>query len=65
MADTAYDNVEVRVKRRDDQGMYEVGVVIDGAFVPIAPVKIGHVEELVEREKQRAADEAAASDSEQ
>jgi hypothetical protein len=56
--DTAYDNVEVRVKRRDDQGMYEIGVVLDGAFVPFAPVKIGHVDALVERERERAEQES-------
>ncbi len=58
MPDTAYDNVEVSVKRRDDQGMYEIGVMIDGAFIPFAPVKIGHVDELVERARERAAQES-------
>jgi hypothetical protein len=60
MAGETYDSVPVRVERRDDQGVYVVGVVIDNAFVTIASVKTGHVDELVERER-AAAEQAPKS----
>jgi hypothetical protein len=58
MGDDTYDSVPVRVERRDDQGVYVVGVVLDGVFVSFASVKTGHVDELVAREENRAAQES-------
>jgi hypothetical protein len=65
MADQTYDSVAVRVKRDEEQGMYVLGVVVEGAFVSFAAVKLGHVDELVERERERVAQESQSSDSEQ
>jgi hypothetical protein len=53
-AGETYDSVPLRVKRDDSQGMYRVGLVIDNAFVEIAAVKTGHVDELVERAREQA-----------
>ena len=61
MAGETYDSVPVRVERRDDQGMYVIGVVIDNAFVPIGQQKTGYVDELVEQA--RAAAEQSTTDS--
>ena len=60
MTGERYDSVPVRVERRDDQGMYVIGVVIDNAFIPIAQQKTGYVDEVVERE--RVAAEQSTSD---
>lgn len=62
MAGETYDSVPVRVERDEAQGVYKVGVVIDNAYVTIAAVKIGHVDELVERERARAAQEQPPSE---
>jgi hypothetical protein len=60
MAGQTYDSVPVRVERRDDQGMYVLGVVIDNAFVSFAAVKTGHVDDLVERARVAAEEKAKA-----
>jgi len=57
-AGDTYDSVPVRVERRDDQGMYYVGIVIDGAFINIAQIKTGHVDELVERAQEKSAQDS-------
>lgn len=54
MAGANYDSVPVRVERDDEQGMYKVGVVIEGAFLTFAAFKTGHVDELVQREQDKA-----------
>jgi len=61
VAGETYDSVPVRVVRDDEQGMYKIGVVIDNAFLTFAAVKIGHVDELVERERVRAEQESQSS----
>ena len=58
MAGQTYDSVPVRVERFDDEGVYKVGIVLDNAFVTIAAIKTGTVDELVERERNRAAAES-------
>jgi hypothetical protein len=63
MAGQTYDSVPVRVERDDEQGVYKLGVVIDNAFITFAGIKTGTVDELVERERQRAEQESK-SDSE-
>ena len=62
MAGQTYDSVPVRVERRDDQGMYVFGVVLDNAFVPIASVKTGLVDTLVENARV-AAEQESQTDS--
>jgi hypothetical protein len=57
-AGETYDSVPVRVERRDDQGMYYVGVVIDGAVLNLAQIKTGYVDELVERARAKAEQES-------
>lgn len=52
---TSYDGLSVSLRRRADQGVYDVGVWLDGAFVVIAKVTIGRVDKWVAI----AADEAA------
>jgi hypothetical protein len=61
MAGETYDSVPVRVERHDDQGVYKLGVVIDNAFVTFAAIKTGAVDELVERERERAEQESQTS----
>ena len=58
MAGQTYDSVPLRVERFDDEGVYKVGIVLDNAFVTIAAVKTGTVDELVEHERNRAAAES-------
>lgn len=65
MAGQTYDSVPIRVERDDEQGVYKIGVVIDNAFVTIAAVKTGSVDELVERERQSAEDRAQTERDEQ
>ena len=60
MAGEHYDSVPVRVERDDEQGVYQLGVVIDNAFVTFAAVKTGHVDELVERERVKAEEKSRA-----
>ena len=64
MAGQTYDSVPVRVERFDDEGVYKVGIVLDNAFVTIAGIKTGTVDELVERERVKAEAKAQA-DAEQ
>ena len=58
MTGQTYDSVPVRVERDDEQGVYKLGVVLDNAFVTFAAIKTGHVDELVERERELAAQES-------
>jgi hypothetical protein len=58
MAGETYDSVPVRVVRDDEQGVYKIGVVLDNAFVTFTGIKTGHVDALVERERQRAEQES-------
>jgi hypothetical protein len=57
-----YDSVPVRVERDDEQGVYKLGVVLDNAFVTFASVKIGTVDELVERERAKTPPSTSAAD---
>lgn len=60
MAGEHYDSVPVRVERDDEQGVYKLGIVIDNAFVTFAAIKTGHVDELVQREQDKASERAEA-----
>lgn len=61
MAGTTYDSVPIRVERDDVQGVYKVGIVLDNAFVTIAALKTGTVDELVERERVKAEQQSQQS----
>ncbi len=51
----SYDGLTVSVRRRDDQGSYDVGVWIDGAFCVFTKLSTGRVDKWISI----AADEAA------
>ena len=62
MTDTTYDNLPLSVQRREDQGMYVLGVTIDGAFIPFASRKLGGVDDDIRRAREEAAEVAAKSE---
>lgn len=63
--DLVYENVPVSVRKREGQGMYEFGVVLDGAFIVFGGRKTGGVDDDIARARQTAQDEADAQASAQ
>lgn len=59
--DIVYEGLGVSVRKREGQGTYEFGVVLDGAFVVFGGRKTGGVDDDIARAKQAAQDEAAAA----
>jgi hypothetical protein len=47
-------NLPVSVRRNTESGMAEVGVMFEGAFLPIAVYKLGFLDKLVQQAKDRA-----------
>lgn len=58
MAELTHEGLSVAIRERADADQAEIGVVVEGAFVPFGQVKLGDYREAIER----AADEKAASD---
>ena len=54
MTEQTYTSVPVVVRRREDQGVYEIGVMVEGAFIPVTAVKLGHFDKLVTLAKTQA-----------
>ena len=54
MTEQTYTSVPVVVRRREDQGVYEIGVMVEGAFIPVQAVKLGHLDKLVQQARDRA-----------
>jgi hypothetical protein len=44
MADYAYDDLAIKVRRDDTTELYTFGVELDGAFIPLYAVSSGHVD---------------------
>lgn len=59
--DLVYENVPVSVRKREGQGLYEFGVVLDGAFIVFGGRKTGGVDDDIARARQNAKDEADAA----
>ena len=56
-------SLPVTLRKREDQGVAEIGVTYEGAFVPLGAVKLGHLDKLVTLAKKQAEQESQ-SDSE-
>lgn len=59
MTDFLYTNLGISVRKREDTGGYDFGVILDGAFVVIAAKKAGGVEDDIALAKDAAAAAAA------
>lgn len=53
--------VETAIRKRADQGVYELGAIIDGVFVAFTSRSIAGVEKWVGIGKKKQADAAAAA----
>ena len=62
MADSAYEISSLRARRDETQGMYLLEADIGGVFVPFSAIKIGHVDELLQRDQERQAQERREQD---
>lgn len=58
MAEQTHTKLTLVAVRDDEQGRYKFGVELDGAFIPLAAVKISYVDDAI-----AAAKEAKASKS--
>ena len=54
-------NGELSARRREDQGLVEVGVTLDGAFIPLQVMKLGFYDKLVQQARDRAEQESQSS----
>jgi hypothetical protein len=48
------NNLQLEVRRREDQGTVEIGVMVEGAFLPLAAYKLGWFDNLVQQAKDDA-----------
>lgn len=55
MNDFLYTSLGISVRKRQDTGAYEFGVILDGAFVVLAEKKAGGVEDDIAVAKDAAA----------
>lgn len=51
MGEITHSGLGVALRKRDDQGYYEFGVIVDGGFVSFGARKIGDVEPELEAAK--------------
>lgn len=57
MADENTESLPVTLVRQEDQGMAVIGVTFEGAFLPLAQIKLGHVDARVQLARDQAEQE--------
>lgn len=58
------ESLPVSVRRREDQGTAEIGVTVEGAFVPLTALKLGHLDKLVQLAKDQAEQQKSSEQQE-
>lgn len=48
------EDLQVSSRRREDQGVVEIGVTLDGAFLPLMALKSGYVDDRVQVAREQA-----------
>jgi hypothetical protein len=54
-------SLPVSVRRDESNGVAEIGVTVDGAFIAVAVYKLGHLDKLVQLAKDQAEQESQTS----
>lgn len=66
MSEYTHSGLGVTLRKREDQGFYEFGVVVDGGFIPFAARRIGDVQPEIDAAHERAqAEQQQQSDQQQ